>query len=512
MSNPNRLFSFSLLFLLFFPASCQETYRLRFELVTPEGFDLQQDLSKLVISAGDQTKVVECGTAGCPFDVKFSFSEGETSRVSVHGYDADSQLVAAGYSPSFVAVDGGIDLAIFFAPIDRGSVIDTQFEAAPLSARVVPLLVSNDGALASNVGTLIFGGREGQTVDATPVDDVWFYDPYLLSLVTLGPLTLPLSEPAVMDLKDGNFLLFGGRTTGGEISGAMLFYATSSVQAAGSHVISLPSETAPPATAGARTVELGPFDGLYDLATGQYLLDAYLMLSGETEDGAEAPITWVLIYYSLASATTTIVTRPTERTLPAGVSALAVRLDDTGVRVLLPEVRSFLTAAVDIGAQGLEFRLETEEIADLPLRFSWRLLPLDGRILAVAGRDSQGTCTGEWFDVDAVDRTVRALNSRVGHCESTFVRMGKLILEMGGVNAEDGAHEATAWPFTVGDGGLSVQEPTPLPMAQSRIDPSVFVLPTGAIAVFGGIDPGSGEPVPSLEMIILDPRKSLEPK
>jgi hypothetical protein len=497
---------------MFFGSSCQETYQLRFELVTPEGFDLQQDVARLVVSAGDYTRVVECRSEGCPFDVKFTFTEGETSRVSVHGYDADSRLVAAGYSPSFVAVDGGIDLAIFFGPVDRGSVIDAQFEAPPLGARVTPLLLSDDGRLSSNVGTLIFGGQLDGTLDATPVDEVWFYDPYLLSLVTLRPLSIPLSDPAIMDLKDGNFLLFGGRTTGGAISGAMLFYSTSSVQAAGSHPITLPAETAPPATVGAKTVELGPFDGLYDLATGQYLLDAHLMLSGETADGSDAPITWVLVYYNLATATTTIVTRPTAETLPPGVQALAVSLDDTSVRVFLPEVQSFLTAAVDTGAQGLEFRLEVELIADLPPRSDWRLLPLDGRILAVAGRDELGACTGEWFDVDAVGQSVRQLTSRIGHCESAFVRMGKLILELGGVNSEDDGHAATAWPFSVGDAGLTVQAPVALGVADERILPQVFVLPTGAVAVYGGLDPGSQEPVKSLELIILDPRRSQEPK
>ncbi|MBU1243995.1 hypothetical protein KKD52_17450 [Myxococcota bacterium] len=512
MSNPNRFFFLSFLSWLFLLSSCQETYQLRFELVTPAGFDLQQDVARLVISAGEQTRVVTCTSADCPFDVKFSFTEGETSRVSVHGYDADSQLVAAGYSPSFVAVDGGLDLALFLGPIDRGSTIDALFEAAPLDAALAPLLTSDDGALTSNVGTLIFGGREGETGDATPVDEVWFYDPYLLSLVSLAPLTIPLAEPAIMDLRDGNFLLFGGRTTGGTISGAMLFYATSSVQAAGSHVISLPAETAPVPTAGARTVELGPFDGLFDQATGTYLLDAFLMLSGETVDGSEAPITWVLVYYSLASATTTIVTRPTGLTLPQGVHAQAVRLDDTIVRVFLPEVRQFLTAAVDVGTEGLEFRLDPMDAPGLPVRSGWRLLPLGDRLLAVAGRDDQGRCTGEIYDVDPVGQTLRGLDSRNSHCESALVRMGALVLEVGGVDAEEGLHGATAWPWTLGDGGLSLQGPVSIPLARERIRPQVFVMPTGAVAVYGGLVQAGGSPELSLELIILDPRKSQEPK
>jgi len=511
MSNPSK-YMILLTYLLFFTASCQETYQLRFELVTPDGFDLQEDVSRLVISAGDQTEVVTCSREGCPFDAKFTFTEGALARVSVHGYDADSGLVAAGYSPSFVAVDAGMELALFFAPINQGSVIDAQFEAAPLDGGLEPLLTSDDGLLASNVGTLIFGGREQDTVDATPVDDVWFYDPYLLSLVMLEPLTLPLANPAIMDLKDGNFLLFGGRTTGGEISGALLFYSTSSQQAAGSHVISLPAETAPPPTYGAQTVELGPFDGLYDLATGQYLLDAYLMFSGTTEDGSEAPITWVLVYYNLASSTTTIVTRPTEFTLPAGVHATGFNTGDASLRLFLPEVRQWLSATVVTGEQGLEFRLGTEEVAGLPQRTGWRLVWFEERVLAVAGRDEQGRCTGEWFDVDLGGLQVREMSSRVGHCDSAFVRMGAMILELGGVDETDAPHEATGWVMRIGDGGLSVQETMALPMSRPRLEPSVFVLPTGAVAVFGGTDPVGGAPVPSLEMIILDPRKSHEPR
>jgi hypothetical protein len=502
-----------LLFSLLLLGSCQETYRLDFRLVMPADFDPALALDRIVISAGDQTRVVSCDGDGCPFDVKFTFPEGEMTRVSAHGYDADSRLVAAGYTPAFVAVDGGMELALFFAPVDRGSVIDTDFEAAPFSGVLEPLLTSEEDSLSANVGTLIFGGAAGTTADATPVDDVWFYDPYLLALIPLEPLSVPLANPAIMDLKDGNFLLFGGRTTGGEISGAMLFYSTSSVQAAGSHVITLPADTAPVPTVHSSTVELGPFDALYDSARGQYLLDAFLLLSGATGDGAEAPVTWVLIYYSLASATTTIVTRRSEMTLPAGVNAQAVRLGDTSVRVFLPEARRFLTAAVDNGEQGLEFRLEPVEVPELPVRGGWKLLALGDRLLALAGTDDRGGCAaGEWFDVDAVQMTVRPLELPPGHCESALVRMGRLVIEVGGVDRDHGLHGATAWTWELGDAGLRLTSRLDIPMARERTRPQVFVLPTGAIAVFGGKNAGTGETEPSLELIVPDPRRSQEPQ
>lgn len=504
----NLVFLFSLLLL----GSCQETYRLDFRLVMPADFDPALALDRIVISAGDQTRVVSCGGDGCPFDVKFTFPEGEMTRVSAHGYDADSRLVAAGYTPAFVAVDGGLELALFFAPIDRGSVIDTDFEAAPFSGALAPLLTSDDDTLSSNVGTLFFGGAAGTTADATPVDDVWFYDPYLLALVPLGPLSAPLANPAIMDLKDGNFLLFGGRTSGGSISGAMLFYSTSSVQAAGSHVISLPADTAPVPTVHSRTIELGPFDALYDSARGQYLLDAFLLLSGATVDGADAPTTWVLVYYSLASATTTIVTRRSEVTLPAGLNAQAVRLGDTSVRVFLPEARLFLTAAVEGGEQGLEFRLEPEDAAGLPERAGWRLLGLSDRILALSGTDEQGDCAGEWFDVDAVEMTARPLALPAGHCESALVRMGNLVFEVGGFDRDHGAHGASAWTWENLDAGLRLSSFREIPMTRPRVRPQVFVLPTGAVAVYGGKSPETGEPVTSLELVVPDPRRSQEPK
>ncbi len=512
MSRASRTVLRLLPFLLL--GACQEPYRLDFRLVIPAGFDLAAEVDRLVVSAGDQTRVVDCDATGCPFDVKFTFTEGETTRLSVHGYDADSRLVAAGYSPAFVAVDGGMELALFLGPIDRGSVIDTDFEAAPFGAAIAPLLTSDNGLLTSNVGTLFFGGAGDVTADATPVDDVWFYDPYLLALVPLEPLSTPLTNPAIMDLKDGNFLLFGGRTTHGELSGAMLFYNTSSAQAAGSHVITLPPETAPVPTVSAATVELGPFDGLYDTATGQYLLDAYLLLSGATEDGSEAPVTWVLVYYSLASATTTIVTRPDATvTLPAGAGALATRLGDTSVRVFLPGARRFLTAAVDTGEQGLEFRLEPVDVPELPVRGGWKLVELGDHILALAGTDDQGGCAaGEWFDVDAVGMTVRPLELPPGHCESALVRMGKLVFEIGGLDRDHGHHGATAWTWELGDAGLRLTARQDIPMARDRTRPRVFVLPTGAVAVFGGENAGTGEPEPSLELIVPDPRRSQEPQ
>ena len=164
MSRASRTVLRLLPFLLL--GACQEPYRLDFRLVIPAGFDLAAEVDRLVVSAGDQTRVVDCDATGCPFDVKFTFTEGETTRLSVHGYDADSRLVAAGYSPAFVAVDGGMELALFLGPIDRGSVIDTDFEAAPFGAAIAPLLTSDNGLLTSNVGTLFFGGAGDVTADA----------------------------------------------------------------------------------------------------------------------------------------------------------------------------------------------------------------------------------------------------------------------------------------------------------------------------------------------------------
>ncbi len=506
-----RKFFFLFTVMIVFSA-CEDTMRLRFSIVTPAGFDWADGIDRVVVSAGGFEKEVVCREASCPFSVKFTFSEGDFARVAVQGYDAGGRLVAAGYSPAFHATGQSLDLAVFFSRVDTGAVADTHFEAAPFGCAVVPYRTSLSEELSANAGTLLFGGVRERTQDATPVDEVWFYDPYLLALVPLEPLSLPLSGPAVMDLQDGNYLIYGGRTTGGRLSRNLLFYSTTSLQAPGSHAITLPPGDAPPAMAGAQVVEVGPFDRLYDNASGRYLLDAFLVFGGATEDGTDAPAWWFAIYYDVARGVTSIETRASDVVLPAGARAAAVRSGDTQVRLAIPEARWFVTARVDTTPAGLSFALETREMPDVPQLANWRMLSWGGRILGLSGRDSTQACDARWFEFSPGDFTTRPLEA-AGHCESVLVRMGGIVLEIGGVDASGHPHAASYRTVREEeDGSLLLGEPVEVPMQKNRVEPSAFALPTGAVAVFGGHDPLSGEPVEELEIIVPDPGKSGEPK
>lgn len=501
--------SWFLVVLLAALSACNEKMRLRFEIITPAGFDWTDGIDRVVVSAGNYTKVVKCQDENCPFSAKFTFSDGDFARVAIHGYDASGQLTAAGYSPQFHATGQALDLAVFFSRIDTGAVADAHFEAAPEKSAIMPYLTAVSDELAANAGTLLFGGSR----DGTPVDEVWFYDPYLLALIPLEPLSLALEDAAVMDLKDGNYLIYGGRTTQGHLSDKLLFYSTSSLQAAGSHVITLPADSAPPPMAGARVVEVGPFDRLYDNASGRYLIDAFLVFGGDTGESAPEPAWWFNVYYDTARGATTIETLASDVPVPAGVSAAAARADDAEMRIAIPDAGVFLTARVDTTPAGLSFTVTSREIAGLPPVSGWRLCAWEGRILGLAGRESDQTCDARWFEFAPADFTARVLSAPAGHCESALVRMGSIVMEVGGVNADGSdAHPASYRVWRTEDGELRLGAPTAVTLQRLRILPSVFVLPTGALAVFGGKNPLTGETVEELEIIVPDPRKSGEPK
>lgn len=488
--------------------ACQEKMHLRFQVITPAGFDWRDAITRVVISAGNDTKVIQCKNNECPFSVKFSFSEGDFIRLAIHGYDAENQLLAAGYSPLFYATGQAMNLAVFFSRINTGAVLDTYFEAPPSGGVVVPYVTSVSDDLATNAGTLLLGG----TRDGSPVDEVWFYDPYLLALLPLEPLSIPLEEPAVMDLKDGNYLIYGGRTTGKQLSNKLLFYSTTSLQAMGSQVISLPPETAPPPMAGAHVVEVGPFDRLYDNASGRYLLDAFLLLGAVQEEG-DASVWWFTVYYDPARAVTSIETRSADMVLPTGVRAAGIRVSDTEMRIVVPEASVFLTARIDTTSTGLSFSLTSQAIDGLPSRSSWRLVPWGQHIVGVTGRtlDTQA-CDGRWFVFTPANFTLREVLTSSSHCESALIRMGETIVEAGGVDADGNPQEANYRLVHIEEGHISLESPMAIRMERLRVLPIVFTLPTGAVAVFGGYDPVVGDRVDALEMMVLDPRKTQEPQ
>ncbi len=501
-----------LVWCLFLPGlfvSCSETWQLKFDVITAADNNPFEDIHTLEVTLSGITRTVQCSDSGCPFDVKFKLQEGETGRLVLKGYNADNLMVAAGFSPRFTAVDAAVRLGVHLGRLQSAGVVDTFFEAPPEHASVAPLHAPGPRDLSTNVGTLLFGGKN---LEGLPSDEVWYYDPYILALIPQPPLSLPLSGAGIMELGNGNFLLYGGQTENNRISGTMLYYTTSSVQAPGSHVITLPPDQAPVPAAFVRTVEIGPFDSLFDSSTNEYLLTAFLLLSGETEDQSPAPITWVFVYYSIQTSTTTIRTSRSELTLPAGVSAMATRLHDTAYRIIIPESRLFLTATVETGPLGLTPLLVTEDMPELPERSGWHLVPAgDERMLAIAGRDSEGHCVAEWFDVHMRAKTVTPLPGGPQRCDGRFFQVGKLLVAVGGVNMEDLSIQSACWEMNATETGISLGERLDITGAISRKHPQVFMLPSGNLAAYGGRHPDTNELAVALELFTFDPRISMVP-
>ena len=108
------------------------------------------------------------------------------------------------------------------------------------------------------LATFWFGGRAPDgTMNATP----YYYDAYFHEMYELDPMPTPREDMSAMNIDGGNFLLFGGRTQSGDISGQLdLMYPSNYVY---TFIENLDYGVTGAERSGAPVVMLGPYPSLF---------------------------------------------------------------------------------------------------------------------------------------------------------------------------------------------------------------------------------------------------------
>jgi len=502
---------FALLLLTLFLASCTDPYELNFTLVLPEDTTFLDDLNRVTISHGSSVKEYHVENGDLSFDAKFSVGVGEVDRFSVRGYDASGDLIAAGHSPLFTAVDAIDVLSIYFAPVNTVGTLHDTFPAAIAQNQAVTLRGNMYDGANDVSGHIFLGG----TVDATLSSQVYYYDPWFHETTSLNSLQEPALGIAVMQVTSSILLLYGGQLQSGELSDALWYYPTSCASCGG-YQLYFP-ENSPPPMSHATVVQLGPFTALYNELDQSKLLNAFLIMGGTTDDGIDPEIHLVKVFLDSTSSVISIyvesVEWPGARDRFAAVVAnprdestllVGVHGGDGPSQVIEVGVHSF--------SDGIDFTFDFNTVTtDATVYAPMGLVANEENLYFFSGTPVDGTPLDTVTRLDMETFTMETLSAGLitPHASGAVERAGYVVLIAGGENGDGLSSEAEV--LTLSESGNALTFETSVALSHPRLSPNVLLLPTGDLAICGGVD-ASGTPVQPFDIFTPNPLDSGEPQ
>jgi hypothetical protein len=468
--------------------SCSDPYSLTFTMQLAENQTFLTDVSRVVITLGDKVseQIVENGNFS--LDTKFEINVGENQRMTIRGYNSADDLIAVGSTPLFFAVDSSLPLVLFFNEINT---IGTAKSLTAVAATGnYPVLMRNSfvDPVDSIMGYLFFGGSK----DGTPVTDVWYYDPYFQDFSLMNPLPVAYSEMSVMAVDSQYIFLYGGKDENGVLSDKLYYYSTSCTYLCTSEMNW--AENPPPAMANAKVVELGPFVDIEDEYNGRTLVNAYLLMAGETAQGVDTQIHLVTIYLDDSSQILTIEVKQFNWTNPRQeIVAVA-----TNRGTIEPGV---VVCGGDAGCEILRIGIHAEingigfDLVETNLITSYVNNPLgvelvDGKVLIAGGVTNEGTPVNTISLINSSNSTIETISATdiIPRNMGSLSVIGNTILISGGLDENGIFPDSQLISFRESTDSIIFDSILNIPIITERLNPMSFALPTGNIAILGGYD------------------------
>lgn len=537
-------------------SGCEEKGRLKFEIVTPEGYDPFEGVTSVTIRAGEKEKTTDISGAGDSFELKIDLTLGTETRVELFGTDSGGQVIASGVTPPLYIVGSSQLLRLWVSRVSQLSRHPQPVNASAGQLALAHYVVEDwDDDEDDRLFTFWFGGCNAAGL---PVDVAGYYDPYTHEVLALSEMgssdawSDPLKPVAArcgsagMFVDSGMFLVFGGTDETGMPSDELTLVSPSTegyrywpiplecgdgldndedglTDEADDDCTSDRDATEGPGKDWTRThaqpVTLGPYPSLWD-GTDYRVLNSYLITGGWNLSGRAPTALHVLAELSAGGSS--------YRYRVEELDLLAARAAHTATMTLIRdselELRTVLLyggteEATDVPvAESLKFELDP---ADPDLNWTWEQVeyfeddqqnPLprlvghaavalkDGNILIVGGRDPTSTATADGFLFSTRQGTFQRLpgllpEPRTGH---SATRAGDAILVAGGYDGTGNlAHQAYVLKVDSLTGLVEYRLSTPI--GTSRWGHAAFALANDQIMVAGGFN-DQNQPIDSIEI------------
>ncbi|MDA3864916.1 MAG: kelch repeat-containing protein [Deltaproteobacteria bacterium] len=489
--------------------SCQEEYSLSFNLKTQDDPQFLQQISRLTITINDNVKEYDVSDE---FKLKSTFEVnlGDVSKIKVRGYDDSDNLIAYGSSNSFAAVDYPDPLSIYFGEVDKFNLLNEENSLPDSGVSHATLFNTSEGFLTETTGEIFFGGMR----DGTPVNEVWFYDPFFHANYRLNYLTAPVAYPAVMALSSSTILLFGGTTTDGIITDDLYYYSTS-CSTCGSTKLTLPEDAPPPLTH-AQVLRLGPFNEIYNEYEGLELLDVFLLIGGETPEGPNEGIYLFQIYSNPTYSTITIKTKSFDWSnwRPGFVAAVFSSGDENPGIIIAGGNGPAETMEIAINSEsdGLYFNSLWNTLPSFPVINNPQAIKTkNNTVIFFGGESSDGTVLSDLYYYKEQNGSLQQYENidLLPRKNGKITQQGKYLLFWGGENNNDLVETAEMVSIVESDNNISLQKLYETNLNNPRKKAKAFNISGTYTVVFGGYDL-ENNPLKSSEIFTPNPMNNSE--
>lgn len=481
-----------------------------FTLLTPEGQDTFQGVSEVRLTFGDKTKTQSLSGPGDSFELEMELKLGTAGPVVFEGLSDGGAVICRGQSPDITAYPTAETLALF---VSRVGTFGRAPVEAPVSATAMAManytVADWDDTAEDDLNATIWFG--GKTTDATLSTEPFYYDAYFHETYPLAELPQPRTHMAAMNIDSGYFLLFGGVTEAGELSGRLDImlpgtYGFTYLSDADYGLDKVPR-------AEARVVPIGPYPALlqgYDMR----VLNSFMVVGGRSTEGAACDYLHFVAAYNTGTYDWTVTAE--QRPL-AGCRRghTATRTKTSSSTSAAPEIIVLIYGGGDSGDPVAETVTlaptqpdvdtidwgydDATALAAGPMITGHAAVTLaDRRILILGGSTADGTPVGDGVLYDPDDGSFTPLpdllaTPRWGH---TALRLGDELIVAGGTGA-DGLPLGDAEIFNVAGGDPAFVASVELVIP--RTGHTAFPMSTGTMGLLGGVD-AAGLPTPVIEI------------
>lgn len=480
-----------------------------FLIATPAGQDTFAGVTEVRVVFGDKEKRTTLASPSDPFELKLELPKAQSGTVLFEGLDGAGRVLCRGKSPQILSVASSDPLTLFVARLGTSGRAPGAAPAAATGLATAEYRVEDWDNVDDDTSATVFFG--GVTADGSPVAKPFYYDTYFHKTYELPELPAARSALSAMNIDGAYFLLFGGFDEDGQPTGRLDLLRPSTYSF--EYLTDLDYGLEGAARAEAPVVRLGPYSALLE-GSSQRVASSFLIVGGVGPDGPRCDALHLVAKYDISLYQWAFSAE--SHALAAcrqGHTATVTRLGtgDAATRVVLiyggalgasdPVAEVVTLAPTQVDVDTVDWGLDATALIEAPgpMVTGHAALALeDGLLLIVGGETPDGTVLGDAWLYDAEAGVFTALPgllqaARTGH---TVTRLGDELVVAGG-RGQDGVPLGTAEVFDLSD-GTPVYLDT-LPLAVARAGHHAFVMPTGTLALLGGLTP-EGLPTDVIEI------------
>ncbi|MBN2725541.1 MAG: hypothetical protein JXR95_15860 [Deltaproteobacteria bacterium] len=502
----SALYFFKISILFFFIASgCTENPTLNFELLVPENSVFFQDLTSVTVTLDDKVKVYPVENGFLSFDAKFASSYGNVTRLEIKGKNSSDEVTAWGRTPLFTTVESSWTLGLYFGEVNTIGQLHSEVSFPCSDTSAVKIYTGTGNTPDDILGHFFIGG----TMDGTILDTVSYYDPYFHAPYQFDPLPFGIKNTNVMVVSTSIILFYGGIFSDNTFSDKLYYYDSGCSYSCGASELTW-GDDSPPALAGAVVLPLGPFEDFVDDYDGRELISAFALMGGETPDGPYENI--LLVTAWLDSLTQAIVIEQREIQWDNSRTDFTAQVtnrgtDEISIAVYGGEnVTQLITLNIEDNPDGITFSANFNEIDSEFQPLNPRsIVTQDNTFIFMGGITADGTMVDKVYALNPERMELEEMSAKLSRTDFSIASIGDTIVAAGGICEQGLCENAVILKVFESDTGIDVENDSVTSLQTPRINPMLYTLSTGNIAISGGTD-SDDNCVKSLELYTPQPQ------